>query len=332
MLFHTATLNDLSPQCLRYSLLQYCQSPAVERVEVAGLPVSELQRLAATADRDRVRQPEPFESWFELDVFLEVTARGYRALPQYEVAGYRIDLVVEGMNRRVAVECDGDSWHGPERFEDDMARQRMLERCGWRFWRVRGSAFSLDPDRALEDLWETLKREGVYPRGCEPLEDPAEPRDVVDQLAGTDASEAAPAGIEATLKVEPTSGEIDDPVATPQVAKHAKPVGPEASRGAPELVDSPYRTWISATQLPDPTSAYPSDLILSIIEIVSVEGPHERAAALSDLRQGSRSAASRKAVTWCAQQGTFEGTTRRALEGEQRNCCGGSQGENSPPG
>jgi very-short-patch-repair endonuclease len=167
VLFHTATLNDLSPQCLRYALLEYCQNPSVERLPLFGRSISELQHFAVSADRSRIAPPEPFESWFELDVFLRITARGFRVLPQHEVAGYRIDLVVDGMERRVAVECDGDRWHGPEQHKEDMARQRMLERCGWKFWRVRGSAFSLDPDHALDSLWETLEREQVYPHGKE---------------------------------------------------------------------------------------------------------------------------------------------------------------------
>jgi hypothetical protein len=39
---------------------------------------------------------------------------------------------------RLAVECDGDEWHGPDRYEQDMARQRDLERAGWQFVRFRG--------------------------------------------------------------------------------------------------------------------------------------------------------------------------------------------------
>jgi very-short-patch-repair endonuclease len=54
---------------------------------------------------------------------------------------YRIDLVVEGMQGRLAVECDGDQWHGPDRYEQDMARQRDLERAGWNFVRIRGGDF-----------------------------------------------------------------------------------------------------------------------------------------------------------------------------------------------
>ena len=36
--------------------------------------------------------------------------------------GYRIDLVVESSNGRLAVECDGDRFHSIETVADDMAR------------------------------------------------------------------------------------------------------------------------------------------------------------------------------------------------------------------
>ena len=71
------------------------------------------------------------------------------------------------MDASLAVECDGDAWHGADRYETDAARQRDLERCGWTFWRVRESVFRLDPDEALSDLWETLKRKRVFPKSTE---------------------------------------------------------------------------------------------------------------------------------------------------------------------
>ena len=141
-LFHTATLSDLSPHCMRHQLLKYCSDPHVASPDVAGLDLSELERVAIQADRQRVRQPAPFDSWFEVDVFLRIARRRYRVIPQFEVAGYRIDLVVQGMDGSLAVECDGDAWHGADRYETDAARQRDLERCGWTFWRVRESVFS----------------------------------------------------------------------------------------------------------------------------------------------------------------------------------------------
>ncbi len=59
---------------------------------------------------------------------MELVRRDYNVIPQYEIAGKRIDLVIEGGNARLAVECDGDEWHGPERYENDMQRQRQLAR------------------------------------------------------------------------------------------------------------------------------------------------------------------------------------------------------------
>ena len=159
-LFHSATLNDLSPRDLRYSLLEYCLKPSVRHRTDSGVDVSTLERAAAQRRSDDP-VPAPFDSWFEVDVFLEIVRRGYRVLPQYELAGYRIDLLIEGLDGRLAVECDGDVWHGADRYEEDTARQRILERCGLQFWRVRGSAFYRNEEKSLQDLWQTLDRLGV---------------------------------------------------------------------------------------------------------------------------------------------------------------------------
>jgi hypothetical protein len=169
-LFHSATLNDLRPDCLRYRLLEYCQDPKMDQPEEIGeTTVATLRRMALNKSM-RERKPRdadnslPFDSWFEVDVFLKIVDHGYRVLPQYELAGYRIDLVVEGLKGRLAVECDGDEWHGPDRYESDMARQRDLERCQLIFWRVRGCDFYREPDTALAELWETLEGLKITPR------------------------------------------------------------------------------------------------------------------------------------------------------------------------
>jgi very-short-patch-repair endonuclease len=157
-LFHSVTPADLSPQCLRHQLLTYCMDPRVESTDASGIDSAALRRDAQSADRTRIAPPVPFDSWFEVDVYLRIVGRGYRVTPQYEVAGFRIDLVVEGMYGRLAVECDGDAWHGPDRYDYDMARSRDLERCGWTICRVAGSSFEQDPDAALRDVWDALNR------------------------------------------------------------------------------------------------------------------------------------------------------------------------------
>lgn len=164
-LFHSATLNDLRSECLRHRLLEYCLNPKPGQSGRVDVELAELQRLAEDPlERQHSPPPRPFDSWFEVDVYLRIVARDYRVLPQYEVAGYRIDLVVEGLRGRMAVECDGDEWHGPDRYNADMERQRELERCGLVFFRVLGGAFYRDPDEALWPLWQMLDRRDIRPK------------------------------------------------------------------------------------------------------------------------------------------------------------------------
>lgn len=134
---------------------------------IAGIEVDDLRRAAHIADKMREHPPAPFDSWFEVDVALRISSRGYVVVPQFEFAGKRIDLVIQGGCAQLAVECDGDHWHGRDQFEEDMQRQRMLERCNWVFFRVRESEFRVNAEKALEQLWGMLEVRGIYPPGSE---------------------------------------------------------------------------------------------------------------------------------------------------------------------
>ena len=94
---------------------------------------------------------------------MEIVRRNFTVQPQYEFAGKRIDLVVEGGGARLAVECDGDKWHGADQYEADMQRQRQLERCGWEFFRVREAVFYANKEVALEKLWQALEERRIFP-------------------------------------------------------------------------------------------------------------------------------------------------------------------------
>ena len=150
-LFHTAELHMLGGQCLRHRLLDYMLEPR-----------------RAPADGEKAR----FESEFEREVFGMISEKGFHVRTQVGVGDttshrYRIDLVVEGMQGRLAVECDGERWHGPERYEQDMSRQRDLERAGWRFVRIRGGDFYRDRDGGMEPVWQELDRLNIMPGGID---------------------------------------------------------------------------------------------------------------------------------------------------------------------
>ena len=104
------------------------------------------------------------ESDFERDVYDLLTERGYLVTPQVRVGRFRIDLVVEGSSdARLAIECDGDRFHGPDRWNDDMHRQRILERAGWRFWRCFAATGVRRKAEVVADLVKTLAEHGIEP-------------------------------------------------------------------------------------------------------------------------------------------------------------------------
>ena len=160
-LFHSVRREDLNPVCLRRRLLEFFENKLPQQID--PIDREELERIALQGNRSIVRPPTPFESWFELDVALEIARKGYKVIPQHQVATKRIDLVIEGGNARLAVECDGDAWHGPDEYEADMFRQRQLERCGWEFVRIRESAFNLNREEALQGLWRALEERNIFP-------------------------------------------------------------------------------------------------------------------------------------------------------------------------
>ncbi len=149
-LFHSIPLGEFrNPDDWRYKLLNWFYHPKTEELN-AGREILKREFNAGRA------------SQFSFDVGNILIDRGYQIIPEYPVIGYRIDLVVQGDNARLAVECDGDQYHTLENWEDDQIRERQLRRAGqWEFWRVTGSAFYRNKDKSLESLWKRLNDLGI---------------------------------------------------------------------------------------------------------------------------------------------------------------------------
>jgi very-short-patch-repair endonuclease len=140
--------SDLSEKDLRQTLLAHFSKPMVASGEENAALI------------------ELCESGFERDVFEELTKRGYRVTPQVKSGAYRLDMVVEGDNdTRLAIECDGDEFHGPTRWPQDALRQRVLERAGWTFWRCFASTWVLRREEVTAELMDRLSSMGIEPVG-----------------------------------------------------------------------------------------------------------------------------------------------------------------------
>ena len=96
------------------------------------------------------------ESEFERRVMKYLIDKGYKIVPQWKVGEYRIDMVAIYKDMKVAIECDGERWHGEDKIEQDMNRQAILERLGWRFIRIRGSEFFKDEAFAMDKVYKKL--------------------------------------------------------------------------------------------------------------------------------------------------------------------------------
>lgn len=150
-LFHSLPLESLHNKSdWRYKILAWFYDPKQEELN-AG-------RAALKREFDAGRA-----SQFSYDVGNVLIDRGYQVIPEYPVIGYRIDLVVQGAETRLAVECDGDQYHTLDNWEEDQIRERQLRRAGWEFWRLTGSAYYRYKGHALESLWTKLDEMGIKP-------------------------------------------------------------------------------------------------------------------------------------------------------------------------
>lgn len=155
---------DLKPGDLRYRLIKHTQNPL--------LLVNKLLDL-----EHRVESP------LEKAVGGILVREGYKVVPQYPVGAYRIDLVVEGSGTRLAVECDGARGHTTEEeVANDLLRQGVLERLGWRFVRVRGSLFYRDSERAMQPVFQEIGRLGIQPELTTPQATPVDTPGLVEEV------------------------------------------------------------------------------------------------------------------------------------------------------
>src|ERR1017187_1295925 len=216
--------DELHPDDVRSRFIRYCQNPA--RIDDA---------TGQAEDR--------FDSDFERDVYRHLIGRGYQVKVQHRVGRFRIDLVVESRRGRLAVELDGDAYHGPDRWEADRNRQTILERLGWTFHRIRGSAYYRDPDSALASLWDRLEALGIRPTDApDPLPPPAVILDGAFEETAADA-----------IGVLATEGERPDHCHVPRHdSGHLVSPTPASGVTAPIFGEPPKWTYDGASVVTEP--------------------------------------------------------------------------------
>ncbi|PIS06129.1 MAG: hypothetical protein COT80_02355 [Candidatus Buchananbacteria bacterium CG10_big_fil_rev_8_21_14_0_10_33_19] len=160
--FHHGTLNFLEkPNVFNVSITRAKKKLiAVSSVTPEDLPNGLLKEFFLHAVRSTVNEiPRSiFDSKFEEQVAQALEHSGMKVWPQYQAAGFYIDLVVGDGKNWVAVECDGPTHFNMEERQNfyDVWRQGILERAGWRFIRISNRDWERDSDGQIQKIKQVL--------------------------------------------------------------------------------------------------------------------------------------------------------------------------------
>jgi very-short-patch-repair endonuclease/DNA polymerase III delta prime subunit len=133
--------------------------------------------------KDSVEPQEHFASPFEKRLCTELAEAHYRTRLHWPVGDLTIDIVVESSSgKRVALLCEGDRHDPPEDLAEMMERQVILERLGWKFFRLRASEFFRDPRESLKKLFRRLKSAGIDRAGAPDAQESAAATDEAESL------------------------------------------------------------------------------------------------------------------------------------------------------
>jgi len=116
--------------------LEYIQTQKLETAEITG------------------REPD---SDFEVFVAKALRAKGFEVVAQVGVANYFIDLAIVDPNRAgtylLGIECDGATYHSSKAARDrDRYRQEVLEKLGWKLYRIWSTDWFKNPEVEIEKL------------------------------------------------------------------------------------------------------------------------------------------------------------------------------------
>lgn len=129
---HPDAVGIMNPECYRKRLIDYYSN--IQNTTNKVIPTKNLETLLKKTDAN--------SGEFEKSVckFLYNYGFGDYLHPQFEVGKYRIDFGLILNNKKLAIECDGFTYHsGIAKIQEDINRQLILERAGWRFFRIQST-------------------------------------------------------------------------------------------------------------------------------------------------------------------------------------------------
>lgn len=192
---------ELKPGDIRKTLIDYSLNPA-------------------SAEVGHTEIEEKADSPFEVGVAQALVDRGYRLVQQWKVGAYRLDMVAVCGKKTIAIECDGERYHsGEAKVREDMERQTILERLGWRFIRIRGSEYFRNPEKAIERVVSELSTYGIIPEANEILpENKSSNFELLERVKACAARILSDTQDETTVDIDTIEVALDSKKFSPKIA------------------------------------------------------------------------------------------------------------------
>ena len=141
-LFSSINVENLNKDCVRTKLLRYFMDPRF------------------SSDKEEV-EIKVFESAFHKDVYKMIKEKGYKITELEGLKYYNVDFVVQGSKSKIAIICNGGTRRRMENLDTTYEKRGLLEANGWVFYKINGSEFYMNPEKAMEKLWIKLESLGI---------------------------------------------------------------------------------------------------------------------------------------------------------------------------
>jgi very-short-patch-repair endonuclease len=142
---HSEAIPLINPDCYRKKLLDYYITAQIKPTAISNTLTHLIRQTDATSGN---LEKEVCE-WLYNNGFAE------NIFPQFKVGHYKIDFGIIRNNKKLAIECDGvHSGNGTDKIKDDINRQLILERAGWRFFRVQSTEWFYNREQTGKKLVE----------------------------------------------------------------------------------------------------------------------------------------------------------------------------------
>lgn len=120
-------------------------------------------KLGYSSSQDADPSGDACDSEFEEWVLQTLRTNGFEAVPQFGFVGYRIDIAVKHPHKSgtflCGLECDGATYHSARSVrERDRLRQEVLEKLGWKIYRIWSTDWFRNPALQTSNLLSYLKK------------------------------------------------------------------------------------------------------------------------------------------------------------------------------